>query len=95
MYHDNVHTHPRTTIPSYTLRFLRHGPDKILKVKVTTARSKIKSRSHHDIAHLHTQQMSPPNINFLHLTVAKLWPKQDFKGQGHYSKVKGQIKVTP
>ena len=26
--------------------------DKILKVKVTTARSKVKSRSHHDIAHL-------------------------------------------
>ena len=27
--------------------------NKILKVKVTTTRSKVKSRSHHDIAHLH------------------------------------------
>ena len=27
--------------------------DKILKLMVTTARSKVKSRSHHDIAHLH------------------------------------------
>ena len=30
------------------------GSDKILKVKVTTAWSKVKSRSHHEIAHLHT-----------------------------------------
>ena len=31
------------------------------------------------------------------LTVLNLHPKvqQDFKGQGHYDKVKGQIKVTP
>ena len=27
--------------------------NKILKVKVTTTRSKVKSRSHHDVAHLH------------------------------------------
>ena len=37
---------------SYTLRFLRYSPDKILYVKVTTARSKVKSRSHYDVAHL-------------------------------------------
>ena len=35
---------------SYTLRFLI--PDKILKVKVTTTRSKVKSRSHYDVAQL-------------------------------------------
>ena len=39
--------------------------------------------------------MSPPSINFLHLTVSEIWPRQDFIGQGHYSKVNGQIKVTP
>ena len=39
--------------PSYTLRFLRYSPDKIFKLKVTTARSKDKSRSDHDVAHLH------------------------------------------
>ena len=38
---------------SYTLRFPRYSPDKIFKLKVTTARSKVKSRSHHDVAHLH------------------------------------------
>ena len=34
------------------LMFLRYSPDKILKVKVTSATSKVKSRSHHDVAHL-------------------------------------------
>ena len=40
------------SINFYTLRFPRYSPDKILKVKVTTARSKVKSRSDHDVAHL-------------------------------------------
>ena len=47
---------------------------------------------------LHTynpKQISLPNINFLHLTVSKILPRQDFAGQGHNSKVKGQITVTP
>ena len=37
----------------YTLQFPRYSPDKILKVKVTTSMSKVKSRTNHDIAHLH------------------------------------------
>ena len=47
---------------------------------------------------LHTYippQMSLPSVNFLYLTFSEIWPEQDFIGQGHYSKVKGQIKVTP
>ena len=32
--------------------------------------------------------MSLPSINFLHFTVSKIYPGQDFIGQGHYSKVK-------
>ena len=39
--------------------------------------------------------MSLPCINFLHLTVSEIQPGQDFIGQGHYGKVKGQIKVRP
>ena len=61
MYHDDVHLHP-TTVPSYTLWFLRYGPDKILKVNVTTAKSKVKSRSHHDFVdgwHLYFFIFSP------------------------------------
>ena len=57
---------------SYTLRFPRYSPDKILWVKVTTARLKVKSRSHHDVAHLHPQPISVPSINFLHLTVSEI-----------------------
>ena len=38
--------------------------------------------------------MSLSRINFLHLTVSEIQPGQDFIGQGHYGKVKGQIKVT-
>ena len=33
---------------------------------------KVKSRSHHDVAHLHPQPMSLPSINFLHLTVSEI-----------------------
>ena len=38
------------------------GPEKILKVKVTAAWSKVKSRSYHDVAQLH----SPTNRDQLH-----------------------------
>ena len=47
---------------------------------------------------LHTynpKPMSLPSINFMHLTVSEIWPGQDFIGQGHYGKFKGQIKVIP
>ena len=53
MYHDDVYLQIPTTVPSYTLQFLRYALHKILKVNVTKARSKVKSRSHHDVAHLH------------------------------------------
>ena len=40
-------------LTSYTLQFERYGQDKFIKIKVTTARSKVKSRSYYDAAHLH------------------------------------------
>ena len=52
------------------------------------ARSKIKLRPHVDVAHLNFQQISQPSIDFLHLMVPKILPRQDFKGQGQYGKVK-------
>ena len=43
-----------------------------------------------------SQPMSLPSpYQFLHLTVSEISPGQDIKGQGHYSDVIGQIKVTP
>ena len=59
------------------------------------ARSKVKSRSHHDVAHLHpltnvtTKYQLPTPYGFRDIA----W--QNFIGQGHYGKVKGQIKFTP
>ena len=50
-YTPNQCPHPVST--SYTLWFPWYSPDKIFKLKETTARSKVKSRSHHDVAHLH------------------------------------------
>ena len=41
------------------------------------------------------QSMSLPRINLLNVTVSEIQPGQDSIGQGHYGKVKGQIKVTP
>ena len=34
--------------------------------------------------------MSLTSINFLHLTVSEIQPGQDFKGQGHFGKVKSR-----
>ena len=59
------------------------------------ARSKVKSRLHHDIVHLHpltnvpTKYQLPTPYGFQEKKAG-----QDFIGQGHYGKVKGQIKVT-
>ena len=33
-----------------------------------------------------------PRINLLHLMVSEILPRQNFKGQGHYGKVKGQTR---
>ena len=46
------------------------------------------------------QLMFLKSNNFLHLTVAEIYPGQDIIGQGHYGKVthtlwQGQIKVRP
>ena len=59
---------------SYNLQFLRYSPDNILKFKVITARSTVKSRSN-----LLIQTISLPSINFLDHT--------DFKVQGNYHNV--------
>ena len=50
---------PYQVSTSYTLWFPRYIPDKILLVKVTTARSNVKSRSHHEAAYLHPLTNNP------------------------------------
>ena len=58
---------------------------------VTIVRSEVKSRSHYDIVELHLTKV-PAKYQ---LAVFEIYPEEDFKGQGHHSKVKGQIKATP
>ena len=78
-HHVAVHLHPLTNVPTkfqLLLRFLRYSPEKIFKLKVFTARSKDKSRSHHDVVRLYPQPMFLPNNNFLHLSVSEIRPRQ-------------------
>ena len=51
---------------SYTSLFPRYCLDKTSKFKFTTARSKVKSTSQHDEAHLNPQPLNRPSINYLH-----------------------------
>ena len=78
---------------SNTLHCIRYSSDKILKVGVFTASSNVKSRSHHDVAHLHPLTNIPTKYQLP--IVSEIYPLQDFKGQGQYSKVKGQTKLMP
>ena len=89
-----LNQYPYQVSISYTLQFLRYSLEKKLKIKVTKARSKVKSRSHFDVAHLHPPINVPIlRFNLLHLIVSEISPRQDFKGQGDYSKVKGHVKA--
>ena len=45
----------------YTLWIPRNGPDRILKLMVTMTRSKVKSRSQNDVAHLQSITNIPTN----------------------------------
>ena len=58
---------------------------------VTTSRSKIKSRPYHDAAYLQPLSNVPTKYQIPTPDIAR----QNLKGQGHYSKIKGQIKVIP
>ena len=85
----------KTQICFYLLNRARYCPDKILKVKITTVRSKVKSRSHHDIAHLQLPTNVPTKYSLPTHDSFQDIPGQNFIGQGHYGNVKGQVKVTP
>ena len=77
----------------YSLRFPWYSLDKILNVKVTTARSNVKSRSHHDIAYpqslidVHTKYLPSTPYRFRDIVQTKFkisrslqhgqWSKQD------------------
>ena len=57
--------------------------DEILSVTMGSCKNKILMNSNTTLIVLNLHQKTDPKV------------QQDFKGQGHYDKVKGQIKVTP
>ena len=83
LHHYVVHILPKpislASIKLKQTKFLWYSPDNIFKIRVTAVRSKIKSRSHRDIANLHTQLKSSPSINFLRLTTFKIQPDKIYQ----------------
>ena len=80
-------------LTSYTLQFPRYSQDKILKVKVTTAMAKVKSRPQHDVAH----QQTPTNVP-IRYQLPTSYSFQEMARTRFYrwrSLWQGQIKVTP
>ena len=68
--------YPYQVSTSYTLRFPRYSPNKILWGKVTTARS---NQSHTMMLYTYNSQpTSLPSVNFLHITVTKIYPRIRF-----------------
>ena len=65
---DTAQLHPQPMSTARTLQFLRCSPDKILKIRLTTARSTVESRSHHNSAHLH----------LIYLMVSQIRLRKDF-----------------
>ena len=59
-------------------------PDKILKVKVTTARSKVKSRSYHDDKHPQPPTSVTTKYQLPTPYGCEIMPGQDIIGQGHF-----------
>ena len=69
--------------------------DKILEFKDTTARSKVKSKSHNDVAHPHSlQPMFLQRINLLHLTVLRCNLGKTLKVETTTARSKIKIKAT-
>ena len=84
-HHDNTYLHPLINVPimyqtSYTLRFLRYSPDKILNSRSLRQGQRL-NRSLTTTLHTYTpQSMSLPSFNFLYLTVTEIQPGQTFSG---------------
>ena len=82
------------SLPS--INFPRYSPDKIFTLKVTTARSKVKSRSDHDFAYLQSlpnvptkYQLSTP-YGFRDIARTRFYNRQEVKVTTARSKVKSR-----
>ena len=84
---------PYQVSTSYTIWLLRYSPNKILQVKVTTARSQVKWRSDHVVAHLQPPTNVPTMYQlptpYSYQGIALTWI---YKSRSLWQ---GQIKVRP
>ena len=91
--HHDAHLHPNQCPHQVSTFYIAWNPrnslDKILKLMVTTTRSKVKSRSHHDVAYLQPLSNVPTKYQLPALYSFRDIARQKFKGQGHYGKIKG------
>ena len=77
---------------SYTLRFVRYSSDKIFKFQVTSARS---NQGHTKMLQTYTPQpMSLPNMNFQHLTLSEIEPREPFSPLAHPDTI-GESHIPP
>ena len=86
---------PSINFPHFTVSKILPGQN--FKGQGHSLRQNRKSNQGHTMT-MHTynpKPMSLPSINILYVIVSEIKPGQAFMGQGHYSKVIGQIKVTP
>ena len=84
---------PPNNVPTKCQPSIRNSPDKILKLMLTMTRSKVKSRLHHDVAHLQpltnipTKYQLPTPYSFLDIAQTRFYRSRSLQ--------QGQIKVTP
>ena len=57
--------------------------------------SKVKSKSYQDVADQQFLSNVPTKYQLPQLMVSEMLPRQNLKGHGHYSKIKGLIKAIP
>ena len=76
---------PIIKAPSSTFLLRSYGPDKILKIKVTVGRSKVKSRSQHIFRHLHHRTNVP--------TVSEIQPGHTLSCGSPARKSRQQVKT--
>ena len=92
-----MHTYTLTNVPTKYQPSTSYGIQEIVQTRFLKLShyDKVKSRSHHDIAHLHNLTNVPtkyqPPIPYGFPDIAR----QNFQTNSHCGRVKGQIKVTP
>ena len=97
-HHNVAHLQPLTNVPiKYQLHTLYSFRD-IAQTRLYRTRSLQQGQRSYQghIMMMHTYSQTNVPTKYTSYTLQfPIYPRQDFIGQGHYDKVKGQINVTP